>query len=279
MPPHSESLSGVIDTPELLLSWKEAPWDSIVFHFLAVQIDRLEYRSFKGETLFKEFTSILNQVDCGFISCRLSHDKLKESMLLEDFGFRFIEMLYQPLFNNLENSSFLDDEQNLHVSIASQADIPEIIKIAGLAYGNERFHMDPRLPSVLGDIRYQNWIKNTITHPSQKLYSVKDGDKLVSFFITEDIGDSQCYWHLNAVNPIYQGQGYGRRSWRKMLNFARQSGFISVKTCIAARNHRVLNLYAQLGFSFPPPLMTFHWVAPGKFSPPVQSVNTISDSL
>jgi len=45
-----------------------------------------------------------------------------------------------------------------------------------------------------------------------------------------------------------------------MLHQAREAGAQRVRTCIVARNHRVLNLYAGLGFRFPPPQMTFHWV-------------------
>ena len=64
------------------------------------------------------------------------------------------------------------------------------------------------------------------------------------------------------VDPAAQGQGYGRRSWETMIAHARQQGSQRIQTCIVARNHRVLNLYARLGFHFPPPLTTFHWVRP-----------------
>jgi GNAT superfamily N-acetyltransferase len=105
--------------------------------------------------------------------------------------------------------------------------------------------------------------KSSIGHPCQRLYVVREGHRLVSFFLTEMLPDGSCYWHLNAVAPDAQGQGYGRRAWLAMLDFAKVSGAKKVRTCIVARNHKVLNLYARLGFYFPPPLMTFHWVRPG----------------
>jgi RimJ/RimL family protein N-acetyltransferase len=85
---------------------------------------------------------------------------------------------------------------------------------------------------------------------------------LVAFFVTELLPDGTCYWHLNAVAPGVQGKGYGLRAWLTMLRHARDSGARRVRTSIAARNHRALNLYARLGFRFSPPLMTFHWVRP-----------------
>ena len=74
------------------------------------------------------------------------------------------------------------------------------------------------------------------------------------------IMDGTCYWHLNAVATELQGKGYGRRAWSAMLQHAQANGARRVRTSIVARNHRVLNLYARLGFRFPPPLMTLHWV-------------------
>ena len=67
---------------------------------------------------------------------------------------------------------------------------------------------------------------------------------------------------INAVAPGAQGQGYGWRAWQAMLAQAHLEGAERVRTAIVARNHRVLNLYARLGFRFPAPLMTFHWVHP-----------------
>ena len=96
----------------------------------------------------------------------------------------------------------------------------------------------------------------------QELYVVCDASRRIAFFVTELLSDRTCYWHLNAVAPDAQGQGYGRRVWLAMMNQALEGGAQRVRTSIVARNHRVLNLYARLGFSFPPPSMTFHWVRP-----------------
>ncbi|MGQ9686808.1 MAG: GNAT family N-acetyltransferase, partial [Thiobacillaceae bacterium] len=108
-----------------------------------------------------------------------------------------------------------------------------------------------------------NWVRNSFNHQTQRLEVVFDAGRLVAFFITEMLADGTCYWHLNAVAPEAQGQGYGKRVWRLMIDKAYKEGAKRIQTSIAARNHRVLNLYARLGFDFPKPLMTFHWVRGG----------------
>lgn len=252
------AVAETIDTPNLLLTWSEAPWDSAILGYPVLQITRMEIRGTEADNNFATFEASRNDMAAGLVSCRLAHDRLRESMLLEARDFRFIEMAYHPELGQLENLALPAD--TLSVARASPQDLPEVLEIAGNAFHNERFHVDPRLDPKLGDLRYCNWVKSTLDHPTQQLYLLRDGTRLVAFFVTEMKEDGTCYWHLNAVTPQAQGKGYGRRAWQAMLRQARDEGAHRVQTCIVARNHRVLNLYARLGFRFSAPLMTFHWV-------------------
>jgi GNAT superfamily N-acetyltransferase len=252
------AVTETIDSPELLLSWSEAPWDSVIFGYPVLQIGRVELRGANADADFTTFEASRDAIGAGLVSCRLPHDRLRESMLLESRGFRFIEMAYLPELDGLAARNF--PEQGLVVGAATANDLPAALEIASHSFRNERFHVDPRLDPALGDMRYCNWVKSTIGHPSQCLYLLRDGSIPVAFFVVERQEDGTCYWHLNAVSPHAQGQGYGRRSWLTMLRLAREQGAMRVRTCIVARNFRVINLYARLGFFFPAPLMTFHWV-------------------
>ena len=207
----------------------------------------------------KNFEAARDSEGAGLVSCRLPHSHIRESMFLEEHGFRFIEMLYQPELL-LEQRARVDGA-TLSVRRAEKTDLPSIIDIAGKAFCNERFHVDPRLGAELGNRRYQNWVRSSFSHPDQHLYALKDNGKLVAFFVTEMQANGVCYWHLNAVAPEAQGQGYGTRAWQAMIKQAAENGAQKIRTSIVARNNRVLNLYARLGFRFPPPLMTFHWVS------------------
>ncbi|ADC62724.1 GNAT family N-acetyltransferase [Allochromatium vinosum] len=252
--------SGHIETSSLHLEWSEAVWDTAIFGDPVAQITQLEVRKQDAERDFTTFEIERDALGCGLVSCRLSHEQLQESMLLEARGFRFIEMVYQPELGRLPAEEAHPDLSCLSVSLAAAEDLPSVLAIAGSAFGSERFHMDPRLDSALADQRYCNWVNSSVSHPTQRLYLLRDQQRIVAFFITESQTDGTCYWHLTAVAPDAQGQGYGRRAWLTMLHQARDQGATRVQTCIAARNHRVLNLYARLDFRFPPPLMTFHWV-------------------
>lgn len=259
--PHG-ALGGRIVTPAISMAWSEAPWDSAVFGSPVLQISELKIRAAPAASDIAPFLLVRDEAACGLVSCRLPHDHLRESMFLEDIGFRFVEMLYQPECSDLGLLS-LSPDQGLVVARATEADLPELLEVAGRAFGNERFHVDPRIARGVGDRRYQNWVRNSLSHASQRGYVVRDMRTLVAFFVVEHIADGTCYWHLNAVAPAMQGKGYGMRAWRAMMDVARKDGARRIRTSIVARNHRVLNLYARLGFCFPEPSMTFHWVRSG----------------
>lgn len=248
----------VLDTPALRLAWIRAPWDEAVCPFPVMQIDQIEVRGPGAPESMREFASARDRLGAGLVSCRLPHDRLAESMLLEQCGFRFIEMLYAPELG-LEAVDAAGDE-GLAVEPASASDMPALLDIAGSAFHNERFRMDPRLDPAISGRRYQNWVASTPSHPSQQLYAITDQGRVVAFFIVELQAGGTCYWHLNAIAPAFQGQGYGRRAWSAMLRHAKRAGAARVRTSVVARNTRVLSLYARLGFTLPPPAMTFHWV-------------------
>jgi len=252
------SLSGSIDTAALALQWSEAPWDTAIYGKPVLQITKLEVVGSAATEDFAAFERLRDVSGSGLVSCRLAHNKLRESMLLEDAGFRFIEMLYMPELDALNDVQKLTS--SLHVELATPSDLPAVLEIAASAFRNERLYIDPRLSPELSDKRYQNWARSSLSHPAQRLFLVWDGDLLVSFFVTENLQDGTCYWHLNAVASKLQGQGYGRLAWSAMIQHAVKAGADRVRSSIAARNYRVLNLYARLGFRFPPPWMTFHWV-------------------
>lgn len=252
-------MSELISTSSLTMTWSQAPWDEAVCGFPVLQITDIHVLGVDANVDICNFERFRDSLCAGLVSCRLPHDRLKESMLLEDRGFKFIEMVFAP---ELDLSGFTAGSEAglLAVSRATAADMPRLLDIARTSFQNERFKMDPRLDPAISDQRFCNWVSSSLHHATQELYTLKDGGRIIAFFVTESMSDGTCYWHLNAVAPDAQGQGYGRRVWLSMLDHAVHAGAKRVRSSIAARNHRVLNLYARLGFSFLPPSMTFHWV-------------------
>jgi RimJ/RimL family protein N-acetyltransferase len=246
-------------TERLSLKAALVSWDTEIFHFPVAHIEQfqiLDYDQLIPD--YMEFESWRDLNQCMLISCRLSHEKLSESMFLEERGFRFIETVLHPTLGDLIRLNIPD--QGLEILPANADDLSILKRIAESAFRNERFHVDPRLDPRLGDLRYVRWVANTLTHPRQRLIKILDNKEIVAFFIIEIMDDGRVYWHLTAVSPEHQGKGYGRRTWLAMLRYHQANGCMAVSTTISARNIPVLNLYSSLNFRFLPPEMTFHWM-------------------
>jgi len=247
-----------LESESLRLEACRVAWDSDIFGVSVGNITKLELSEARSpQREFDVFKRWVQENDYGMISCRLPHQKLLESALLEHNDFRFIEMVLHPTLTNLQD--ILIDEHKLTVSSVEDDEVPLIGDIAACAFGYERFHVDPFLEPSLGDIRYRKWAENSYGNEKQHLLKATLNGKVVGFFVVEYKNDL-VYWHLTAIAPELQGQGLGGRVWMAMIEHHKKEGFHRILTTISARNIPVLNLYSKLNFRFLPPEMTFHWV-------------------
>lgn len=247
----------------LRLTANMVPWDSVVFGFPVAQIDRLTVldestavRDYDGFRRWRDEQAI------GLVSCRLPQERLSESMFLESKGFGFIETVLHPELDRLQSLAFPAD--GFVIAPALRCDLVALREIAERSFRHGRYHVDPRLDSGLADVRYGRWVANSLEHPRQRLLKFVMDTRIIAFFIVESMKDKGVYWHLGAIDPSWQGWGYGERVWRALLCYCRDAGLERVVTTIAARNVAVLNLCAKLGFRFRRPEMTFHWLRGGR---------------
>jgi ribosomal protein S18 acetylase RimI-like enzyme len=235
------------------------PWDSEIFGFPVAQISDVRIGAASTpDDLLRQFDDWCAERDVRLVSCRLEHTRLRESMTLEDLGFRFVEMVYEPHLDVL--TDLVEPRHAITVAAAEASDIDAIEAIAGDAFTTGRFLLDWRLPAELSERRYARWVRRSFESDDQRVLKAGFDGELVGFFIVEGRPDGGVYWHLTAVAPGWQGRGIGLSLWRTMLIRHRDDGGTSVRTTISGHNPPAMNLYARLGFAFDAPQMTFHWL-------------------
>ena len=235
------------------------PWDTEIFGYRVGQIESIEVIDIVGAADgFHEFSGWCEANQVAMVSCRLPSDRLRESMLLEEHGFRFIEMVYSPELSLTKAAP--THGSRLEISEAQASDLPAIQSIAGSAFSTGRFLLDWRLDAEASHRRYCIWVQNSFDDPRHTVLKATVGNDIAGFFIVEERPDRSCYWHLTAVAPEWQGKGIGRELWESMAARHKAAGLHHVRTTISAHNAPVLNIYARLGFRFSAPQMTFHWL-------------------
>lgn len=235
------------------------PWDSATFGFHVAQIENLQVSWEANETpSLATLHTWAAQHDVHHISCRLPGENVREAGLLEDHGFRFIEMVIQPYLPDLR--TLVIPRSRVSVEESLPDDLETIVRIAESAFGHERYHIDRHVPEALANRRYGNWVRSALaSHGPQNVLKLMLDDQIIGFFIIEMAPDDSCYWHLTALDPLVHGRGLGMASWHAVLSHLQRIGCEGVATTVAVRNVRVINLYAKLGFRFRAPAMTFHW--------------------
>lgn len=250
-----------LNSSALSLELRYLKWDSIVAEHHVLEINKIEIQDIqRAQIELKNVIQDLSSKDTALISCRIPHQFLTESMLLEAAGFKFIEVVLHPFMDRLSEKKFVVDETIL-IREAKETELENLSKIAQVCFTSDRFSVDHRIPDKFSGIRYKNWLLSCKNSSKQKVYLLSENMNTVGFFIVEEDLDSRnTYWHLTAISTSHQGKGLGRRCWEAMLLHYKLLNFNEVSTSISARNTPVLNLYSKLDFRFRNPEMTFHWV-------------------
>jgi len=233
------------------------PWDTEIFGFPVAQITRIDiHEGGDPSEVLADFERWCASHVARLISCRLDHEKLRESMALEATGFRFVEMVYGPRFDAF--MEIATPRYGVHLSDATPADVSGIERVAYSAFTTGRFLLDDRLAPELSRRRYATWVRTSFESDRHTVLKAEVDSQLVGFLIAEHRPDSSVYWHLTAIAPEWQGMGMGTSVWQATLLRHRSDGASYVETTISGHNLPIINLYARLGFSFRSAQMTFH---------------------
>ena len=257
-------VTGIVESTRIelgsgVLECRLVPWDSEVFGVPVADLERLELpEGPDAARLLDTFDAWCTDHDVRLVSCRLDHAQLRESMALEELGFRFVEVVYEP---RLELDGAIERPgRDILVEAAGPDDADAIEAIAQDAFTTGRFLLDRRLPPELSGARYAYWVRTSLRNPEHVVLAARHQGDLVGFFIVEPRTDGTVYWHLTAVAPAWQGKGIGGDLWRTMLLRHRSEGADRVATTISGHNLPAINLYARLGFAVRSARMTFHWL-------------------
>lgn len=236
------------------------PWDT---KLLGKPVAQLSNFVLKGETLSSASGRLLadwlveNRI--GLCATRVSQQSIIEIGCLQQLGFRFIELNFNPLLKELRSGQFTTDHA-VSIVDAETCDEPILRTMAQQAFPFGRFHQDHRIGAAIGNVRYGQWVSNSFENLSQRCLKIIVAGEIIGFFIIESPAKQKSYWSLTAIAPGVRGRSLGYRIWTSMLAWEAERGITVVETSISSHNVPVMNLYVKLGFRFPPPSVTLHWM-------------------
>jgi hypothetical protein len=235
------------------------PWDSTIFGFpvASFRTGPGEFSQDQLDTFRKAFTTWMEAKDISVCSSTLAPTQSTWRRLLPQVGFEFVDLSLQVTLA-LGNAKLPPIRSQLRPALPADHDAIEAIAAESFSHG--RYHADPRFPKHLANRRYSQWVRNTLSTPSEvdRMYVLEEGGRVAGFYhvaIEGDVSDLR----LAAVAADLKTTMLGVELYSAMLHELRRQNVRRVVTSISATNHNIVNLYSILGFRFSSPEIIYHW--------------------
>jgi hypothetical protein len=239
------------------------PWDEKVFGFPVGDYQAGDSRSIAITCAnFRE--NLANWAEKNrveLVGCSIAADDILWCTLLPELGFTFVDYtlkISQPRLQTWEAPP-----SKLPVRLAQLIDEASIESIAQHAFRAGRYHMDPRFPRPLSELRYKHWLSNALaaSGPTSRLYVTGEEGHATGFFHVNLDGDA-AYITIIAVALDKQGTRTGIDLCAGALRDLKSIGIRRMSSKVSAMNSGVLNLAIYLGWRVSDPQAVFHWHAP-----------------
>ena len=246
--------------PDGPLSWAEIPWDTETFGLslvdLAADRERLE-------EVRANLPAVVAELDARgrhLTQCKVPIDATELLAALAAVGFYPVEtMLYLEL--PLERARTLVPRvpASLTLRDVRPEDLDGLSTIARDAFHADRFHLDPHLDSTAAGARYEAWLRRGVA-AGEPVFVFEDTrrKRTIGFFHVRETEPGVVDLSLAAVDPASRRLGLGSLMYQQVVHACRERGYRTAITHITVHNTDVMNLFAQLGFTFRDPVLCLH---------------------
>lgn len=237
------------------------PWDSAIFGFPVASFrpGPGDFSYDQMDTFRCRFAGWMQSKNISVCSSTLAPTQSFWRQVLPQVGFEFVDLSLQV---SLSLSSAKLPPVRSQLRPALPEDQAAIEAIAAESFSHGRYHSDPRFPRHLANRRYSQWVRNTLSNPSEvdRMYVLEQAGRVAGFYhvtIERDISDLR----LAAVAADSIGTMLGVELYSATLHELRHQNVRRVVASISAVNHNVVNLFSMLGFRFSSPEIIYHWHA------------------
>lgn len=215
------------------------PIDSEVLGAPVLSID-----DFSSQEDFAEFErAYVARHSPYYVTCKVPLERLADIHALEDHGFKLIECQIRAkidLRKEVDTSGFA----YRFARVESEADLADVLEIAGTTFTADRFSVDPLIPPGTSGARYRRYVQQSFAAPNEAVYRLYDPatNRAVAFKSHRYVSDTEVLLLLGGVHPDFVGSGVGVMNTYSELAELRRRGVTTGHTHISAGNHGIFNL-------------------------------------
>lgn len=257
-------------TRQLLVAttWENLPLPSY-------QLDSERFSEFDEAKLDDELQDLKEEHANFFVFARVNKQQLTIGHVLERKGFYLVEGIVRAdirLGKNDLLSKFEQDREgfiperyanrNLRVaSLSCDHPMPKetLMEIAGNAFIDDRFHLDPNCTDETANRRFSYWIADLMNDKEAIFDVLYLDDEMIGFLARKA---SQLI--IGGFASRYRQAGLGMYLWLNVCRILKNEGYVMAGGNISINNLVSINFHAKLGFRFKNTRYSFHYWSTGR---------------
>ena len=178
-----------------------------------------------------------------YVVCKLPVEDLSGIHALEDAGFRFVEYQIRSELRLRERYA-TKSLPYVYEPVTSEADLEPVFAIAEDAFTDDRFTVDPEIPSELGGKRYRAYVMKSLIAEDEFVHKLANPDtgETIGFNTCRQLSDTQMLLLIAGVKSEYKSTGLGTVLNYYVFNDFLDRGVNRVRTHQSGRNYPILNV-------------------------------------
>jgi hypothetical protein len=239
------------------------PWDQVIFGFPVADYRAGDSRYIANtRTSFRERFNqwaAVNRVE--LVGCAVAAEDILWCRMLQELDFVYVDYNLKVSRSRLQSQKL--PPSKIPVRLAQMEDQASVERIAQHAFRAGRYHMDPRFPRSLSELRYKHWLGNAFAAlgPGSRLYVTGELGQATSFLHVNLMGD-EAYVTIIAVAPENQGGRIGLDLCAGVVRDLQTLGIKRMSSKLSPMNLNIMNFMVYFGWRFSDPQSVFHWHAP-----------------
>ncbi len=187
--------------------------------------------------------------DPVYASCKIPMERVNDTHILEDAGFRLIEFQLRMLAK-LRKPFDVSPCPYDYERVTTEEGLKEVLDIAGTTFVHDRFSVDRLLDPGISGARYQEYVRRSFHASDEAVYRLVDQStrQTVAFTTHRYVGSDDVLHLLVGVHPEMKNLGLGVINESFELNDLIRKGFKRVTTHISAANYPIFKIFTALGF-------------------------------
>lgn len=218
-------------------------WDSDFFGF-PISLLNVKYLTINIQKLVDSFV-VKNNIRLVQYLCNCHDDK--SVYVAEKNGYHFcdIRLTFQLSLNKFSKFEVLDDS----VKLATEGDLPYLIKMTENLYKNSRYFFDGNFELNKVNDFYSKWISGAVFGTfDDECYALYQFEKPIAFCTIRYSSLNKAHIGLFGVDVNFIGKGFGKKLINTVISILKCKDIVIVEVVTQGRNYGAQRLYQSAGF-------------------------------